>query len=291
MKELEKYIESLPEPLNRDGFTEIRKGIYDSEDVSVLQNSQSDFAFLFPVPDVDYSSYEPRSKKLGLVDSKKASRGKLERLRKIANHLKCCKSFLEIGCADGSFLECVREQLGPEELCGVEPDAASEELRNRYPWLEQFGSLDEVPETRKFDHIGLYHVFEHIQEPAPFLEKIRGRLAPGGSVSIEVPNLHDPLLSLFHSKEYADFYFQAQHPFYYSGPSLNRVFQALNWVVAAVLPYQRYGLDNHLNWIQEGRPGGNETYRNAFGALEAPYRDLLEEKGQTDTVIAILKVP
>jgi hypothetical protein len=57
-----------------------------------------------------------------------------------------------------------------------------------------------------------------------------------------------------------------------------------------LIPYQRYGLENHLNWLTQGRPGGNEIFRALFKGVENAYMASLEKSEKTDTIIWAGKV-
>ena len=59
---------------------------------------------------------------------------------------------------------------------------------------------------------------------------------------------------------------------------------------AELINYQRYGLENHLNWLSQGRPGGNDVFQELFSELEVAYIETLERHGKTDTVIWVGKV-
>ena len=73
----------LPEPLNKDTYHLFRRGIADDGDIEVRVNAQGDFAYLYPQPSVDYSSYVSRVKKLGLNSYKNNNKLLGERLAKI----------------------------------------------------------------------------------------------------------------------------------------------------------------------------------------------------------------
>ena len=103
---------------------------------------------------------------------------------------------------------------------------------------------------------------------------------------IEVPSLDDPLSSLYKSPAHRDFYFQKQHPYVYSAKSLRRVLEHHGFRVE-IVPYQRYGLENHLQWLSAGKPGGNAEFARTFQSCDAAYRAALEASGLTDTVFAI----
>ncbi len=104
---------------------------------------------------------------------------------------------------------------------------------------------------------------------------------------IEVPSMDDPLISLYRSEPYRRFYFQRQHPYVYTLHSLARLLEHTPLEVERKIPHQRYGLENHLQWLADGTPGGNETYREIFGDREDEYMRALERFGRTDAVIFI----
>lgn len=104
---------------------------------------------------------------------------------------------------------------------------------------------------------------------------------------IEVPSLFDPLLSLYNCSSYRKFYFQNQHPFVYSKTSIVRLMEHNDFQTKEVINYQRYGLENHLNWIINNSPGGNRLFRKTFCETNKSYIDEIESKGKTDTVIFV----
>lgn len=284
------YVRSLPAPLCDEQFALFKHGIFDDPAVDVYVNGARDFAVLWPPPTVNYDTYQPRVQKLGL-GAYKSSRGVLEsRFAKIASHFNGANSILEIGGADGSFLARVRESNPTAAIASVEPDQSTRSQRDAIAGLEQFdGIADAAQAGLRAEVVCLFHVFEHLAQPADFLAAVRTVLAPRGRVIIEIPSLDDPLLSLYGSAAYRDFYFQKQHPFVYSASSLRRVLEAQGWAVT-IQPYQRYGMENHLNWLTAGTPGGNAAYRAVFANTERSYLDSIESSGKTDTVFAIAEV-
>jgi hypothetical protein len=97
------------------------------------------------------------------------------------------------------------------------------------------------------------------------------------------------LLSLYNNQAFSHFYFQSQHPYLYSPSSLRRLLEHNGYQTVELINYQRYGLENHLTWLSQGSPGGNEVFRKQFSDLEAPYIAALEQYGKTDTVIWVGK--
>ena len=106
---------------------------------------------------------------------------------------------------------------------------------------------------------------------------------------IEVPCLKDPLLSLYDCPAYQQFYYQTQHPFVYSAPSLARLLGHAVLEIVEEIAFQRYGIENHLHWLSRGEPGGDASLREIFSGLDDDYRNAVELTGDTDTVIMVAK--
>ena len=272
----------------------LRKGIFDDEDCSVYLTSEKDFAFLCPSPSVDYKNYKKRVSDLGLDKYKKnknANQARMEKVYDIFNQTDV-DTVLEIGASDGSFLKVLKDQFPNLKITAVETDDITLESRRKIVGKDNsFSSLDELIEkNREFDIVCFFHVFEHIKEVAEFLEKIKKILAPNGRVLIEVPSLDDPLLSIYHSEPYERFYFQKQHPFVYTASSLERTLERSGFSTIQTIPYQRYGLENHISWMVKKKPGGNSLYNKLFSPIDKKYRVILEEHGKTDTVFWVGKL-
>jgi SAM-dependent methyltransferase len=276
----------LTAPLDGDQYALLREGVEDDPAINVYINAQGDFAFLDPMPVTDYASYETRSEKLGLKGYKHKEAALRARLEKIGSLLPRDGKVLEIGAADGAFLALAREIAPTSHFASIEPDQRTRPERDALPWLTQYDDMDHATvQGGGFDLVMLFHVFEHVLEPAGFLNAVKGLLADGGALLIEVPCLHDPLLSLYENPDYQAFYFQRQHPFVYSAGSLERVLDASGYAVRRRIPLQRYGLENHLQWLTKGKPGGNALFREVFAGSDDAYRAALEAAGTTDTII------
>jgi SAM-dependent methyltransferase len=283
------YASTLPEPMLSEKFSLMKRGIYDDSSVDVYVNSTGDFVLLAPPPKVDYCSYKPRHQSLGLTEYKKARRVIESRYSKIEICFNGASSVLEIGAADGAFLAHLRLMRPGLALAAIEPDESTRQQRDAIAGLHQFATLKAAVDSGlTVDVICLFHVFEHLTDPAEWLSSARRLLAPGGKIIIEVPSLDDPLLSLYRLAAYRNFYFQRQHPFVYSAASLSRILEYYGFSVD-IIPYQRYGMENHLAWLSAGKPGGNAEFRSIFGGCETDYIAALEARGLTDTVFAIAK--
>lgn len=284
---LRKAVSHLPAPFDRDEYQLVRRGVYDGDE-EVWRNRAGDFAFLHPRPETDYSAYVPRVSALSLSDYKKTRPVIARRFEKIASQFGEKGRVLELGAADAAFLNHVARERPGWELASVEVDRNTRAARDVLSGLVQYDTLEAaVASGARFDRVCAFHVLEHVLEPAPFLADCARCLAPGGRVIFEVPSIDDPLLSLYGCEAYEAFYFQRQHPYVYSAASLGRLLVENGFAIAATIHHQRYGLENHLQWLTEGKPGGRERFRELFAASEAGYLADLERGGRADTAILV----
>lgn len=281
---------NIPEPFDRDTFSLLRTGIYDDPSISVYMNATEDFAYLDPLPEMDYASYRPRVESLALKDYKKNLDVYKLRFEKIEKYLNADASVLEIGAGNAGFLAFMHEHLPSIRYSCLEPDGNTKTVRDGYSWLTQLSDFQDA-ERHGYDIVGFFHVLKHVHEPSAFLTECQKLLKPGGRIIIEIPALADPLLSLYNLQSYEEFFYQKQHPFYYSAKSLERLLENHGFRILEMIPHQRYGLENHLNWIENGKPGGNKLYQNMFAETTKSYRKDLEVGGHADAVIAIVGNP
>ena len=107
-----------------------------------------------------------------------------------------------------------------------------------------------------FDVVTLWHVLEHVPEPAALLTMAARVIRPGtGVICVEVPNLKDELLgrsSAFHRRT-----FMMEHISYFSPETLSDVaLRALPNADVSVTGYQRYGIFNYIHWIDQNAAQG-----------------------------------
>ena len=96
---------------------------------------------------------------------------------------------LEVGCATGEFVRAALD--AGYDAYGVEASLWAAEQARDLGVDVAAGYLDDwkarYPGMRP-DVVALWHVLEHIADPASFLEDVRDLIAPGGHVVLEVPN-------------------------------------------------------------------------------------------------------
>jgi SAM-dependent methyltransferase len=126
--------------------------------------------------------------------------------RKIARIVQSCdrdpRAYLDIGCGDGRFLK-VMERLGVPRsgLYGLELDqAVVGRLHDAgFPgvFCERVEDATGIPEGG-VDLITMFHVIEHVDNPATVVRRIHDWLSPGGVFALETPNLDSLDARLFH---------------------------------------------------------------------------------------------
>lgn len=92
---------------------------------------------------------------------------------------------LDVGCADGYFLELARADGWA--VAGVEPSPAMAAATARRLGVPVVRSLDELP-ALLFDAITMWEVLEHLPDPVATMQGLRGRLRPGGVLMLSTPN-------------------------------------------------------------------------------------------------------
>ena len=104
----------------------------------------------------------------------------------------------------------------------------------------------------------------------------------------EIPNYSDPLISLYNNKNFNKFYWSVVHHWYFNKKSLEYLLNKLN-LKFKILPEQRYDLSNHIEWMNNAKPGGYGKYNNIFDEkLDNLYKKNLINKWKCDTLIAII---
>ncbi|WP_289023765.1 class I SAM-dependent methyltransferase [Desulfobacter postgatei] len=268
---------------------------WSAPDKTVYRCRQCLAAFLSPMmtrieEEKFYAAYNDHTRKRGVTLTKdplelheKSIPEAVRRWKQLEKYFRQGMSVLEVGCSTGAFIEICSRTC---RCACVEPDGANRQFAAQF-CREQYEYIDQIPDLKQFDLICLFHVFEHIRDPADFLVKCNGLLSPGGVVIIEVPHIEDPLLSLYDLNAYKDFYFQPMHHYIYSVKALNHLFVPQGFMEKEVIYIQRYGLDNHLAWLKNEKPGGNPEFKTLFESCNGTYCKSLERAGKTDTIMYI----
>lgn len=107
------------------------------------------------------------------------------RLRILAQHLPQRGRLLDVGCADGYFLELARAEGW--EVAGVEVSEAMAAEAAARLGVPVATSLDALLPAQ-LDGVTLWEVVEHLPKPVPELRRLRAILRPGGVLMLSTPN-------------------------------------------------------------------------------------------------------
>lgn len=229
-----------------------------------------------------------------------------ERLALVVPHVTPESSVLEIGAGSGQFLAHLdfdSKRLCATELnrdcCGfmrgrLDIDADSELLPKSRHW------------HRQFDIVCAFQVMEHVDDPVKFLDEISHVMKPGGKAFIEVPNLNDPLLSVWGLDAYKRFYYHAQHRLYFTAHSLELAAKMAGFRHREIAPTQDYNLLNHLHWVMNRSPQStcdiglgeivldgtdpevNRWLSHEMRSVNERYMEKLKERNLTSNLMLIL---
>jgi SAM-dependent methyltransferase len=114
-----------------------------------------------------------------------------ERIAELYAELSPHAAVLEVGCGTGGATIAFRQRGCFAAGCDLSDDLINYGISRG---LDQMwvGPIDCAPPeiaARRFDLIYLFHVLEHVSQPASLLEQLRGKLAPGGRILAVVPDL------------------------------------------------------------------------------------------------------
>jgi SAM-dependent methyltransferase len=119
----------------------------------------------------------PASRSVKLLDTFRSRAG-----------LKPTGRMLDVGCGNGATIRAFGEVAPGWTKAGTEFDGKYRAEVESIPSTERLyvGPVEDVPGA--FDVITMIHVLEHIVDPVAVLATLRGKLAPGGLLLIEVPH-------------------------------------------------------------------------------------------------------
>ena len=147
------------------------------------------------------------------------------------------QSFLDVGCGDGHYLRFLEKTYGisKDRLYGLElSEPAVKRLRQDgyQVHCKRVEDCTDVP-NGGIDLATMFHVIEHVANPAAIVQKIQGWLAPGGLLTVETPNI-DSLDARIFRKNYWGGYHIPRHWHLFSAQSLRRLMEASGFEVVAV---------------------------------------------------------
>ena len=210
---------------------------------------------------------------------------------------------LDIGGGYGFFGSAMTRLRPDVESCVLEPSASRAETGTRHfeergdpdfpaPRFD-VGLLDEdyvARHRRSYDAVTLWHVLEHVDDPLALMARAAALLRPGGSLWIEVPNLHDELFGL--SPAYRRRSYMHEHISYFSAEMLERMARRLfAGADVEVTGYQRYGIFNYFHWIEHNAPQGAkpDMWERDRWWLETSWRSAREAARTSDALLLVVR--
>ena len=282
---------------NNKGFEPVAESLRDSNVHSVVRCNECGLMQLSPLPtaedDKKFYDENRQAKNIG-------KRTEIDYLRKaeatdikrraafIVNRFPENISVLDVGTGYGFFLNELT-QMGIK-ASGVEISSERRKIAETVttaPVLDA-NFLDEAVEIGKFDIVTMFHVVEHLADPIGFCKSALKYLSDDGYLVVEVPNSRDLMLGA--CAAYCSFWWQRAHLGYYDADLLRRVLTEAHYSTVEVVGVQRFGLDNMMNWLVNGKPQLESPSFETKGPhewLEQSYKSHLEATLQCDTLLAV----
>lgn len=180
---------------------------------------------------------------------------------------------LDIGSGTGWFLARMRERGW--HVAGIEPSRAMADFARQTLGLDiRHARIEEVDlPAAAYDVITLWHVLEHVQEPALTLRKVRRALRPSGWLLLTVPNLESPEARVF-GRHWVGLDIP-RHLFLFSAPVLQRYLReaGLEVVDRRAITARHIGLSTSLQFWVAGLSQSPSVRRQAAWLLHSlPFR-------------------
>ena len=179
-----------------------------------------------------------------------------DRLKEIVPYLSASTELLEVGASSGQFLVNIKDRVA--RVNAIELDKACCAFMSAELGIEADSEF--LRESRfadqQYDVICAFQVLEHVEDPVVFLRELRQSAKKGATMFIEVPNLNDPLLSIWNVEAYQKFFYHSAHLHYFTEASLKKTAMLAGFSEAQIEVSftQDYNVLNHLNWIMNNAP-------------------------------------
>jgi SAM-dependent methyltransferase len=182
---------------------------------------------------------------------------------------------LEVGCGAGELLSLLKPRVA--KCVGVELNRPFVDFVNAELGIEAHaGELASLALTDQFDLIICIDSLDHMRDPIEQLARMRTLLAPGGTIWLAVPNLHEALNHCLPEPQqdgYRTFFWHRAHFFYFTPDTLTTMLEVAGFRVTGIDYYHQYGLRNFFNWYFRGEPqrGYVEATHGGFFAGTDPF--------------------
>ncbi len=191
------------------------------------------------------------------------------------------KKVLDFGCGNGGFIDIASKST--KKIHGYEIDKKTVSfLKKKKLYVHSYFSEIEI----KYDFITAFHVLEHLNDPINVLKELSKLLNSKGEIIFEIPNSNDALIELYACEKFKDFTYWSQHLILYNESTIKRLIKKANMKINWIEHIQRYPLENHIYWLQHGKPVGHDISNIKFpNKIKRSYENFLKETKLTDTII------
>jgi len=153
-----------------------------------------------------------------------------QRIKEISNSVPLEGKWLDVGCANGVFVqEIAKTGLDAQ---GIELSQNAVSIGKENGLNLHVGTVDDLPSDETFNCITAFDVLEHVLEPLDFVGSIHKRLEEGGRVVMTVPNCGGIVRRLMGKRWY--FYIPEEHLHYFNRKNLAGLFEKQGFEVLSV---------------------------------------------------------
>ena len=210
--------------------------VLQATDFQILECNKCKIAFTNPPPtlpdyvNMDFHSGENKEKaeKLTYIEDLQPDWQMLIRMqaKMITDNFGKDANILEIGCGEGILLDEVRK-AGFKNVEGIEPSSTGARRAIKKGLAVKNTYFNEGVTDKKFNLVMMSHVFEHIEDPIPFIKKVAGILKPNGSIMLTQTNYKALLPRFRKEKWYA--WVPDQHFWHFTPLGLKKMFTGIGF--------------------------------------------------------------
>jgi 2-polyprenyl-3-methyl-5-hydroxy-6-metoxy-1,4-benzoquinol methylase len=239
----------------------------------LLYNETLEMLVTFPQPKAEeLAGYYESDDYISHTDSKKSGTDKLYQIVKkiaLASKLKLINSFkiadknlLDIGCGTGDFLLTCKNNGW--KVTGVEPNAKArinaENKLSGESGSQIYSEINQLKNESQFDVITLWHVLEHVPNLDIYIEALKSRLKPNGTLIVAVPNFKS--YDANHYKQFWAAYDVPRHLWHFSKKSIQALFakQEMSVVKTSPMVFDSF----YVSLLSENYKNGKSNFLKAF---------------------------
>lgn len=237
------------------------KLVFSTIEFDIIECSNCKIAFTYPIPNLpdyvnmDFHSGENKESadKLIFIENLHPDWQRLIRLqtKMIIRRNDWDIKILEIGCGEGILLDELRK-AGFQNIEGIEPSKTAFQRAQRKGLKISNGYFDNTRIERCYDLVIMSHVFEHIEDPKSFVEKVKSVLKPGGSIMLTQTNFKALMPRYLKENWYA--WVPDQHYWHFTPSGLEKMFRQHGFMSFQVKYCTLVHPRTKLNWLARRIP-------------------------------------